>query len=260
LKELPANHERIFRLSGIPLSSQKFKTLRINSLLFNDSTAFLPAALDKLVQTLVASGHKFPLLRQWPRVIKEDQTRDEDLLKLCMEKGHYPYAWVTDLQKLETTSSLPPKDAFFNDLVQEDIKDEDYAKAQNVFSAFDCQNMLDYSLVYNELDVYLLAEVLMDFRQTVYDDYGLDATHFLSLPHLSKNLLLMTTKAKPELLWHPDMVTMIKSGIRGGHSFIGGRMVELRVDGVTEAGELKTSLNGEPRSLLYLDVSFVNCP
>lgn len=53
----------------------------------------------------------------------------EEVLPLLTQKGVYPYPYMDSFSKFEETS-LPPKAAFFNDLIQEEITDEDYEHAQ----------------------------------------------------------------------------------------------------------------------------------
>ena len=44
---------------------------------------------------------------------------------LLARKGVYPYDYVTSIDKLKETK-LPPKEAFYSKLLNEEISDEDY--------------------------------------------------------------------------------------------------------------------------------------
>ena len=65
-------------------------------------------------------------------------------------KGVYPYDYVTSIEKLQETK-LPPKEAFYSILCNEEISDEDYQHALNVWNTFDCQTLQDYHDLYLKL-------------------------------------------------------------------------------------------------------------
>lgn len=174
-----------------------------------------------MTNTLVASKHGFPILKQLRGV-----SNDEDL-KLLLRKGIYPYEFVTSIEKLRETTTLPPREAFFSRLKDEEVSEEDYEHAQNVWQRFKCQNMLDYTMIYNKTDTYLLAESIINFRNWIHDEFQLDMAQYLSLPMLGKDIMLSTTKAEPELLSDPEMIHLLKSNIRGGVSYINTRMVDV---------------------------------
>ncbi len=169
--------ERIKSIDAIPLTTQKFKSITINRCIkFVDSCAFLPDSLDNLVKTLVKSGSTFPVLEQLVTGEKK---------QLLMEKGVYPYSFATSIKRLKETTHLPGRIHFYSDLHMKECEEKEYARAQQVWSAFDCSNMLAYTSLYLQTDVFLLAEVVMDFRENIWGSFGLDMCSYLSLPHLS---------------------------------------------------------------------------
>jgi len=240
LKELGSKKraERLKTLSAIPLNSQKIKCLRINNIMMLDSLSFLPAPLAALTETLVLSKHKFPLLKQ---VEKSERKR-----KLLLRKGVYPYSFATSIQKLEETTQLPPRAAFANDIGDEECSLEDYAHAQKVFRTFNCQNMMDYTKLYLTTDTILLAEAVTSLRNQIHGEFGLDLCQYLSLPMLSKDLMLKMTGAKIDLMHDSEMCAMVRNNIRGGLSYVNQRYF----DATKEAEK-----TGEPRSLVYLDAN-----
>ena len=92
--------------------------------------------------------------------------------------------------------------------------------------------MIDYTLLYLRTDVYLLAEAVTNLRDMVYDEFKLDICHYLSLPMLSKDLMLKMTNAEIDLITDPEMSNLVQRNIRGGLSYINCRLAAER-DGFT---------------------------
>ena len=68
-------------------------------------------------------------------------------------KGVYPYDYVDSVDKL-AQSSLPPKQAFYSRL-----NDEDYEHAKTVWKEFRIKTLKEYTSLYNKVDVLQLADV-----------------------------------------------------------------------------------------------------
>lgn len=223
-------------LDAIPLNTQKFKILKINNITLMDSMSFLNDSLEKLVDNLKASNHGFDLTRGW--------VRDEQKLSLLTRKGIYPYEYITDLAKLEETE-LPPPEEFASKLAMTTgASAEDYAHAQTVWNTFRCETIKDYTEIYVVSDCYLLLEVVLELRQTLFEEFNLDLCHYWSLPMMAKDMLLKKTKAKIELMTDPEMIHMVRDNIRGGLSFVNQRYCNVREE---------AERTGEPCSIVYLD-------
>lgn len=246
--------KRINNLRAIALNTQKFKTFNFNKkIYFLDSLAFLPDSLDKLVENLNASGSKFSLLNNllFDGGESDDAAADggvrelpPEMKKLLLRKGVYPYSFATSIEALENCQELPPREEFFNDLNQQEVSDEDYTHAQNVWKTFGCKNMLEYTTLYVKTDVLLLAEAIHDMRSNIWDEFGLDMCAYLSLPMLAKDIMLKYTDAEIELITDQEMSNMIQSNIRGGLSFINKRVA------VSKPGEGEDS-----KVILYVDAN-----
>ena len=104
--------------------------------------------------------------------------------------------------------SLPDKEAFRSELNLENVTDEDYAYAQKVWKEFKIKNVGENHDLYVQSDTLLLADVFENFRNKCIEIYELDPAHFLSAPGLAQQECL-------ELLTDPDMLLMVKNGIRG---------------------------------------------
>ena len=149
----------------------------------------------------------------------------KDNVELLLRKGVFPYDYVTKLEKLSKTQ-LPPKEEFYSKLNDEDISDEDYQHAINVWSTFRCQTIRDYHDLYLKPDVLLLADVFENFRSTCLKHYNLDPAHYYTSPGLAWDACLKETKQELELLNDYDILMMFEKGIRGGITHISKRYAE----------------------------------
>lgn len=204
--------------------------------MIKDSSAFLNGSLEKLVHTLKVSKHKFEILSQFSNSAEEKE--------LLMGKMAYPYDWATSMEKLQNQCSLPTRQDFYNRLTDSHVSEEAYENAEKIWSVYKCRNMLDFSMVYVNTDVVLLAEVYCNFREKIFQQYAIDCGHYLSLPQLSKDIFLKSTKAEIEYISDIDMIEFFQRGIRGGMSYIGLRHSNM------EDEEEKDNL------LLYVDGKF----
>ena len=178
---------------------------------FIDSLKFMASSLDKLVENLdknccVNTG-KFYKGKQ---------------LSLLMRKGVYPYEYASSCE-IFNDEQLPPKEAFYSKLSDEDISDDDYKHALAVWEEFDMKTFKDYHDLYNVSDVLLLADVFENFRGVCMENYHLDPAWYYTAPGLAWDAALKITEVELELLSDPDMLLMIEKGIRGGISMISNR-------------------------------------
>ena len=105
-------------------------------------------------------------------------------LELLSRKGVYPYRYMDSFGRFQE-ENLPSRSAFYNDLEEVDISEEDYAHAQRVWKTFNIHNLGQFHNLYMESDVHLLADVFENFRSLCLDIYGLDAAHFYTAPGLA---------------------------------------------------------------------------
>ncbi|XP_065664717.1 uncharacterized protein LOC136086350 [Hydra vulgaris] len=202
---------------------KKFEVKR--ELRFLDSYRFMLFSLDSLSKNL--SKEQFKNIRKlYSGKQFEEFSMDSKNLKkldLLIKKGVYPYDWVDSVDKFNETQ-LPTKESFFSKLNDEDISDDDYSHAQNVWNEFHCKTFTDYRDLYNVSDVLLLADVFENFRDVCMKNYKLDPAWYYTSPGLAWDAALKKTIVKLELLSDYDMILMIKKGIRGGISMILNRL------------------------------------
>ena len=126
---------------------------------------------------------------------------------------------MDDVRRFEETT-LPPKEAFYNDLAKQHISEEDYMFVKKLWKTFDLQNLGELHDLYMETDTLLLADVFQHYRQVIMKNYGLDPTHFYTAPSLSWSAGLKFTKVKLEIPQDIDMHLFVDEGLRGGISMV----------------------------------------
>ena len=219
LTSIPTTEEKYISFSKFIAVDQYYSKKREKVLFkkfeirFIDSFKFLQASLSNLVSNLQPSD--FTNLQ---KNLKNNHS-------LLTRKGVYPYDYATSIEKLQETK-LPPKEAFYSLLYNEEISDEDYQHTHNVWNTFNCQNLQDYHDLYLESDVLLLADVFENFRKTCLKYYKLDPCHYYTAPGLAWDACLKLTKQELQLLSDYDMLMMFEKGIRGGISHISKRYAE----------------------------------
>ena len=114
--------------------------------------------------------------------------------------------------------------AFYSKLTGEGVTDEDYRHAHTVWKEFNIESTKDYHNLYNLSDVlFYYPMFLTNFRNICMNHYGLNPAWYFSAPCLAWDAALKITKVPLQLLCDPDMLLMIKSGIRGGIATISHR-------------------------------------
>ena len=196
-------------------SSKVGKMVDVNfEIRFLDSFKFLQTSLANLVGNL--SPDDFINTKH---VFKKN-------IELLTRKGVYPYDYVSSLNKL-LEKQLPPKEEFYSKLNDEDISDDDYQHAINVWNTFKCKSIRDYHNLYLKSDVLLLADVFENFRKTCLKHYKLDPAHYYTSPGLAWDACLKETGQQLQLLRDYDMLMMFERGIRGGITHISKRYAEV---------------------------------
>ena len=135
------------------------------------------------------------------------------------EKGVYPYDYMDNLSKFNDTQ-LPKREDFYSLLTDEDISDDDYSRARDVWNTFGIQNMGEYHDLYLKSDILLLAVIFENFKETCLSNYGLDPPHYVTSPGLAWDTMLKMTTINLDLITDIDMLLLIERGMRGGISYI----------------------------------------
>ena len=123
-------------------------------------------------------------------------------------------------------TELPPIDAFYSSLSEENMTPEEYARAQKVWREVNIDNVQQYHDLYLNLDVLLLADVFENFRQTCIMDYDLDPDHYYTLPGFTFDVCLKFTGQELDLFTDSEKFFFIENSIRGRISVVSHRHVK----------------------------------
>ena len=128
----------------------------------SDSYRFMQDSLSNLVHNL--SELKINKLDNdvlIKRFYNTYQLSDNDInkFKLLLRKGVYLYEYMDSWKRFNETE-LPSKDRFYSTLNLEDISDDDYAHAINVWDTFNISSLGEYHDLYVKLDAALLLMYL----------------------------------------------------------------------------------------------------
>ena len=242
-------------------NQEKFRTITIGKFQIRDSLEHVPSSLEALMSDLCKDEtFTFPILRQFEPYKRLWARRKPKGLKLLKRKGVYPYEYFSSYDSIKN-AQYPEKDAFYSRLSEAHISAEDHEHGSKVFKYFKCKNMDDYMKLYCGLDVILLAEIFVKYREMVMSHFELDPVYYLGIPGLSFDIMLkmflneeredaeakradLTSKPPGSLdLFHDSaMEQFFTRGIRGGQSFIATRHA---------TGQAEPKASG--KHLLYVD-------
>ena len=218
----------------------------------SDSCRFMQDSLSNLVDNLSELRlNKIDSDVLIKRFYNTCQLSDNDIhkFKLLLRKGVYPYEYMDSWKRFNETE-LPSKDKFYSTLNLEDILNDDYAHAINVWNTFNISNLGEYHDLYVNLDTALLADIFENFRDKHIETDKLDPAYFLTTPGLSWWACFKKTGVKLELLTDENMFLTYEKGIRGG--------ICNKVDSYAEANNkcMKNyAKNKESSFLMYVDAN-----
>ena len=213
------------KIDVIAQNSEKFINIGFDSLSVKDSFSFISAPIDKLVSmtkydnTDEKDRRKWVLRNNWQSNFgyssKNDSIKTEKCLDLLTEKGVYPYDYMNSFDKFND-EHLPTKEQFYSRLTEEDLTNDDYKKAKQIWKHFGIKNMGEYHDLYLKTDVLLLTDVFENFRDMCLSYYGLDPVYYYTLPNFAFDAMLKLTGIEMDLVYDQEMYEMIEAGLRGG--------------------------------------------
>ena len=172
-----------------------------------------------------------------------------------LQKGHFPYEYMDDLQKLEDRV-LPPQSAVFSQLKNEGISNDDYARCQAVWRDNGMETLREYLIWYNNRDVTPFLDAIAK-QFAFYRDRDIDmfkdgiSVPGLSLLHLFNDLPNDTYFVTFNRT-NSDLHQLVKDNIVGGPAIIFHRYHEKNVTQIRGGGEMCRSIVGYDANALYL--------
>ena len=216
LGELIKKGEEGISIKVIAQNAEKYMAFYIgNHLSFIDSFAFMSSSLEKLASNLVNENF----------IYTKKYFTDPVQFGLVKRKGVYPNDYMDSFSKFNDTE-LPQREDFYSLLTDNNISEDDYSHAKNVWNTFNLQNMGEYHDLYLKTDILLLTDVFENFRKTCLTYYKLDPLHYITSPGLAWDAMLKMTGINLELITDIDMQLFIEKGLRGGISTISHRHAE----------------------------------
>jgi hypothetical protein len=164
----------------ISKSKDTYISFQYGCIRFLDSYRFFANSLENVAKSLPEEA--FKLTR---RFLVSSELNDTEALQLLRQKGIYPYDWVQSQNNFNETE-LPPKEAFYSKLYDEEVSEEDYQHAVKIWKTFKCRTFLDYHNLYLRTDVLILADALENFRNFFKLHHNIDPVHTYSAPGLTE--------------------------------------------------------------------------
>jgi hypothetical protein len=126
-----------------------------------------------------------------------------------------------------TRTQLFKKEDFWT-VLSADIDNKEYAIYLEINDRFKFKNFGEYCKFYNMLDNYLLADVMIQFSDLMYENYTLDPLYYNTLPGYAVDAFLYNHKPQVALLMIQRMYEDYEEHKRGGLSFSMKRYVDIK--------------------------------
>ena len=207
----------------ITQNMEKYLSITVGKHKFIDSLQFTSQTLDILVKTLEVDEFKY--VREAFPIAHE--------FELIKRKGVYPYVYMDSFARFDESDSP--------------CSDTEYTHATQVWTAFQCQSMADYHVIYLKCDVLPLTDLLEKFLATCY---SFNAVHYYTAPGLAEDAALRITHVSVELITDIDMHHYIENSIRSGFSMITTRYARINARTLPAYDASLPNVN-----LIYLDAN-----
>lgn len=241
--------ERIRQVPGrfnvINKSSEENMVIYYRQFMFLDSYNWLNSSLAELID-IAMRDDKFPIEPAFPLILEQVNGCMEKYKMLC-RKMCFPYTHLSSTDVMQE-KHLPPKAAFYNDLKKENVREEDYNHACEIWNTFRCENFQSFLEVYLSCDVLALADLFERYRNMGMRQFSLDPVFFFSASHYSWNCMLKFTGAQIELIQDTEMWHWVRSAVRGGLTYVVRRYMKANLPHLPDYREEEASTQ-----LCYLD-------
>ena len=155
---------------------------------------------------------------------------------------NFPYNYLKTENLIE--EKLPDKKGFYDMMKMSHIDENNYDKVKKIYKDMKFKNLKEYLQCYLTSDITLLADSFLNFRNILFEEYGLDCVKYISAPSLSKDCSLKCSKVKIENIQNIDVFNFAKNSIKGG---------------LSNSINPYSKLENDNQSIVYLDISS-QCP
>ena len=144
----------------------------------------------------------------------ETKKEFKDNFEIINKKMNFPYEWINEdnLNNVE----LPGIKDFYCSLELETISEKDYNQTKEIYDKLKFKNIKEYLHTYLKLDITLLTDIFENFRNGIWDKFGLDCSKYISSPSLSKDCTLKFSGVKIEHIKDIEIYDFINNSIIGG--------------------------------------------
>ena len=189
----------------IPKSIENFISLQIGCLRFLDSYRFLGSSLDSLAKSL----NDFPIMRQ--------QQFDDPLL---INKLAYPYEYFNPTN-FDSKLHLKRKD-FWSTLKQNYPKQNEIDRTFEIIKKYNLKSGRELTLMYNLLDVLLLADIFENFIKKCLEYYKINPLYSYSAPGFTWKAFFKFSNTRIDYIKDHKLLLVLENNIRGGISGVMG--------------------------------------
>ena len=192
-----------FKLEVLAESTEKMRAITLKKgdicIDFLDSLKFLKASVGELIASQkkafpdLSSG--FPHMANFHPAVDTVGGRTHETLEMLLRKVPFPYSAMRDIDFFARPALLD-KEAYFNELRQKHISNEEYEEMRHIVASLSITTMRQWHDLYLYTDVLALADCMEAFRHEFHRSTGLDPFHKLGLPGAAWSALLYNSEAK----------------------------------------------------------------
>ena len=193
---------------------------QLENLKFVDSMNMIKGSLSSLASEHIKNSGDLTFTKE----SLSSLSLEAQSLLLSSGKQFLPYEYLSSLETLEETS-LPNKPSFYSSLTDSHITNADYSHALQVWNVCNCETILDYVKIYLDMDVGLLADIYLQWRETLLELFGLDSLYFLTLASYTFEAFFWKSKVQLDCISDENLFQLITRNIRGGFCSVGKRYV-----------------------------------
>lgn len=216
-------------LKVIPYNIQQYRAIFAKNFCFLDSYQFLFSGLDSLMKdyTQRKDPSEMTIINQSNLTLDENGNFSSVRRDFLLRKGLIPWKMVSGRTILKEKRDNLPNDLklYHSNLSNSTPSLEELQKAQEFYTQFKCQSLLDYLKIYCKTDVLILAEIFISMRNEIWQWAEIDIAHFVGLPAAAFCVFKKKSRSKIGLISDTKMLSTVLSGIRGGMSFVSTRVI-----------------------------------